>query len=380
MQVSILVPTYNESQNIVGLLRSLAESIPRSIRAQTIVIDDNSPDGTGRLADDYARGAREIAGHTVDVIHRRAKQGLGSAIMSGVQQAAGSTIVVMDSDFSHPPSVIPEMIEAVKQSRCDIAVASRYVAGGAVRGWPLRRRVLSRLATGIAKRGLGVEQHDPMSGFFAFRRNLLDGLKFDGIGYKMLLEILVKTRGARVKEIPYTFTDRRRGASKLGAGTALAYCRSVWRLYRHGRAAARGGPGRASARFLSKAARFYTVGASGLGVNYLLSLLLAAGFGGVWYLHANLLGIAASMTTNFALNKYWTFEDRDFSPRRTAVQYGKFVAFSSAGALVQLGMVYTLVESHSLGYPESLVLAVMAAAFGNFVLNKKWTFREGLWP
>lgn len=379
-QVSILVPTYNESQNIVGLLRSVAEHLPKNLRVETIVIDDNSPDGTGRIVEDYIRNVQRAANHAIGIVHRRAREGLGSAILKGLQHSTGSSIVVLDSDFSHPPSLIPKLIEAIRHPHCDIAVASRYVEGGAVRGWPLRRKVLSRVATRIAKTGLGVEQDDPMSGFFAFKKSVVAGLKLDGLGYKMLLEILVKARGASVREIPYTFTDRRAGSSKLGAGTVLDYGRSVWRLYRYGRKEERRErEAPRSVKFVSKAARFYTVGASGLLVNYILSLLFASGFEQVWYLHANLVGIVASMTSNFALNKYWTFEDRDFALRHTASQYGKFVLFSSAGALVQLGMVYGLVEAYAVPYPAALVLAVMTAAFGNFVLNKRWTFRERLW-
>ena len=377
-QVSILLPTYNESQNIVGLLRSVAEHLPRNLRIETIVIDDNSPDGTGRIVEDYIRNVQRAANHAMGIVHRRAREGLGSAILRGIQLSTGSSIVVLDSDFSHPPSLIPKLIEAIRHPHCDIAVASRYTRGGAVSGWPLRRKVISRVATRIAKTGLGVKQDDPMSGFFAFKKSVVDGLKLDGLGYKMLLEILVKARGATVREIPYTFTDRRAGDSKLGAGTVVDYCRSVWRLYRHGRGRGAREP-RASVRFASKAARFYTVGATGLLVNYLLSLLFVSGFEQAWYVHANLVGIAASMTSNFVLNKYWTFEDRDFALRRTALQYGKFVMFSSVGALVQIGMVYGLVEAYAVPYPAALVLAVMSAAFGNYILNKKWTFRERLW-
>ena len=131
--------------------------------------------------------------------------------------------------------------------------------------------------------------------------------------------------------------------------------------------------------FFSKAARFFTVGASGLGVNYLVSLLFADGISNLWYIHATTIGIITSMTTNFILNKVWTFSDRDFSLLKTLKQYGKFVAFSSLGALLQLGIVFYLVDMQSISYPISLVGAVGLAAFGNFVLNKKWTFKEKLW-
>ncbi len=376
-QVSIILPTYNESQNILAVLKSIKENLPKNLVTQTIVVDDGSPDGTGRIVEDYLKTVKSLADYTVDVIHRTAKRGLSSAVLNGIQHATGDTIVVMDSDLSHPPQVIPKMVEALRQYQCDLVVASRYIRGGNIREWPMKRKIMSRVATWIAKKGLGVKPTDPMSGFFVFRRNIIKGINFDAIGYKILLEILVKKSGLDVREIPYTFEDRARGSSKLSPSTVSDYIKSVWRLYKFGKAAEKDDR-RNSVKFLSKAARFYTVGAIGFAVNFLLSLLFA-GASDLWYLHANLVGIGASMTTNFLLNKTWTFGDRDFAPGRTVGQYGKFVLFSSLGALVQLGMVYHLVDQHALSYPAALVVAVLAAAAGNYVLNKKWTFKEKAW-
>jgi dolichol-phosphate mannosyltransferase len=377
-QVSIIIPTYNESQNILKILKSIGDILPKNILAEAIVVDDNSPDGTGKIVENYIRDFKRVTSYTIDVIHRTAKKGLSSAILNGIQDAKGDTIVVMDSDFSHPPQIIPRMLDTLRKYRCDIVVASRYVKGGKISGWPLKRKLMSKLATVIAKKGLGISTADPMSGFFAFKRPIIKGLKFDAIGFKMLLEILVKTKGATIKEIPYTFTDRKFGSSKVSLSTAIDYVKSVCRLYRYGKSE-RKQEKRPSVRFLSKAARFYTVGASGLGVNYLISLLFASGFSDMWYLHANIIGIIASMTTNFVLNKFWTFEDRDFTTKKTLSQYAKFVGFSSIGALVQLSMVFSLVEINQMAYPVALVLAVLTAAFGNFILNKKWTFKEKVW-
>jgi len=237
---------------------------------------------------------------------------------------------------------------------------------------------MSKGATKIAKYGLGIQVHDPMSGFFAFRRHIIEGVKFDAIGYKMLLEILVKAKGARVKELPYTFTNRRDGSSKLDTSVMLDYVRAVWKLYRYGKSL-RERERRASVRFFSKAGRFYTVGASGLLVNFAVSFLFQAVVPELWYLYTTIIGIFFSMTSNFMLNKVWTFEDRDFAAKKTAVQYGMFMGFSSLGALIQLGVVYALVENYNLDYPLALVLAVMAASLGNFVFNKKWTFKEKVW-
>ena len=284
----------------------------------------------------------------------------------------------MDGDFSHPPQTIPFIIKALQDSNYDIVIASRYVKGGSINGWPFKRRLMSKGATKIARYGLGIDVKDPVSGFFAFRRDIINGIRFDAIGYKMLLEILVKTKGARVKEIPYTFTNRRIGTSKLDAGVMLDYLRAVLRLYRYGKAI-RQREKRTSVRFLSKAGRFYTVGASGLLINYIASLLFNTLAPNLWFLYSTVIGIFISMTSNFFLNKIWTFEDRKFNLQETDVQFGMFIGFSSLGAFIQLLLVYALVENYEMEYPASLILAVAVASVGNFLLNKKWTFKEKIW-
>ena len=376
-QISIIIPTYNESQNILQILKSIKDNLPKNFVTQAIVVDDNSPDGTGKLVEDYLKNIKKMADYTIEIIHRKAKDGLSSAILKGIQHAKGDTIVVMDCDFSHPPHIIPKLIESIKKYQYDIVVASRYIKGGKIQGWSLKRKTMSKFATLIAKKGLGINTHDPMSGFFAFKRNIIKGLNIDAIGYKFLLEILVKTKNVSIKEIPYTFQNRELGSSKLSIRTIFDYYRSVWKLYRYGKPLEKQEK-RSSVKFLYKAGRFYTVGASGFIVNYMISLLLTGGVSDLWYLHANVIGIIASITTNFVLNKTWTFGDRDFRLKKTISQYGKFAMFSSLGALVQLGMVYFLVDSNEISYPLALILAVMTAAFGNFILNKKFTFKEKL--
>ena len=377
-EVSIIIPTYNESENIIQVLKSIGEHIPKDIVTAAIVVDDNSPDGTGKVVEDYINDAQNKTGYTIGIIHRKTKSGLSSAILDGIQHSSGETVVVMDSDFSHPPKIIPKLIEEVKTSKYDIAIASRYTEGGEVNGWSTKRKLISKTAKGIAKAGLGVNESDPMSGFFAFNRNILEGIKFDAIGYKMLLEILVKTKGAKVKEIPYTFTDRTRGSSKLDSSTMLDYVKSVWKLYRYG-SKATDNDTRTSVSFISKAGRFYTVGASGLLVNYIVAVLFADAIMNLWYIHATIIGIIVAMSSNFILNKIWTFEDRNFGAKRTLVQYMEYAGFTSFAALVQLGMVYILVDNYQFEYALALILAVIIAASSNFILNKKWTFKEKVW-
>ncbi|RMW37710.1 MAG: polyprenol monophosphomannose synthase, partial [Candidatus Nitrosopelagicus sp.] len=234
-QLSIILPTYNESENIVNILNSIKENVSKLIDTQAIVVDDNSPDGTGKIVEDYLKNLKKITNYTIKIVHRKTKDGLGSAILKGVQQATGDTIVVMDSDFSHPPQVIPKLVESIKKYQYDIAVASRYIKGGKIENWSAKRKLISKFATLIAKKGLGIDTKDPMSGFFAFKKNILNGLNLDAIGYKILLEILVKTKNVSITEIPYTFQDRELGSSKLNMKIIVDYYKSVWKLYRYGK-------------------------------------------------------------------------------------------------------------------------------------------------
>lgn len=377
-QLSIVLPTYNESQNIVNMLDSIAETLPPDSITEIIVVDDNSPDGTADIASNHAKNNLDNRKLRIEVIRRDGKSGLSSAILTGVQSASGEIILAMDGDFSHPPQIIPYIVNALVGSNYDIVIASRYVKGGSIVGWPIKRRLMSRGATKIAQVGLGIEVKDPVSGFFAFKRDIIQGVKFDALGYKMLLELLVKTKGARVKEVPYTFTNRRTGASKLDVYVIVDYIKAVWRLYRYGKLL-KPKERRASVHFLSKAGRFYSVGATGLLVNYLVSLFLNTLFPSTWYLYSTVIGILVSMTSNFFLNKLWTFENRNFAVKETGIQYLMFMGFSSLGAVIQLVLVFALLENYNIGYPFALILAVSAASIGNFLLNKKWTFKEKIW-
>ncbi|HKX16390.1 MAG TPA: polyprenol monophosphomannose synthase [bacterium] len=225
--VTVVLPTYNERDTISDLLRRIARAVGASSRCEVLVIDDSSPDGTGQIVAGVAAELQAVL--PILLITRPGKSGLASAVLEGVRRARGQVLVVMDSDLSHPPETVPDLLGAVAGG-ADIAVGSRYVRGGGVRGWPWRRRLMSRGATWMARAFLGVRIADPMSGFFAARRGLFDDTPILGLGYKILLELLVRHPAAVVAQVPFVFTERAAGRSKLNTGEVLNYLRLLVRL------------------------------------------------------------------------------------------------------------------------------------------------------
>ncbi|HET6716411.1 MAG TPA: polyprenol monophosphomannose synthase, partial [Nitrososphaeraceae archaeon] len=228
---SIIIPTYNESENILRLLSEIEKNLPTSDFTEIVIVDDDSPDGTGKLVENYInqqnnKNQKEVQAKTancrVKIVHRTGKNGLIPAIMDGVKQSSGRTVIVMDADFSHPPEVIPKMMLESKMNPNSIIIGSRYVEGGKVVGWPKKRKLLSSGASFLARVGLNVRRvKDPMSGLFALPRELIENISIDTKGYKILLEILVKNKEIPTKEIPFTFIDRRSGKSKMDNGVIL---------------------------------------------------------------------------------------------------------------------------------------------------------------
>ena len=396
---SIVIPTYNESENILRLITEIEKNLPSSDNSEIIIVDDNSPDGTGQIVDDYIskkkvsdekEDSHNAKNHDVKVVHRTEKNGLIPAIMDGVKQSLGKNVLIMDADFSHPPAVIPKMMRELKQNPNSIVVGSRFVEGGRVVGWPKKRKILSKGASTLARFGLKVKSvKDPMSGFFALPRELIQNISIDTKGYKILLEILVKNKQVPIIEIPYTFTDRQSGKSKLGYNVIFNYAEAIWQLYRHGQKSEQvkisEQVNKKSVLFLSKVGRYYTVGISGLIINYLVSYLLANDvansirlLSNIWYIEASIIGVAISSTSNFFLNKYWTFEDKKFDVRTTTRQYISFIGMSAIGLIIQITILYFMVEN-SEHYRISLIIAISIATTFNFILNKKFTFKEKLW-
>lgn len=220
-KVAIVLPTYNECENIVRLIPQLEDILENEdVNGHLIVVDDNSTDGTGTQAIRLARFYGNIT-----VIQRPGKLGLGSAYRVGFKRAIGmkmDIIFMMDSDLSHRPSYIPEFLKCLRKTDAGLVIGSRYCRGGGTDGWPLTRKMISGGANFIARVILGIKQvHDTTSGFRAFRVETLKAINYDTVysnGYSFLGELLfrVKDKRIRIKEIPFTFYERIYGTSKLG--------------------------------------------------------------------------------------------------------------------------------------------------------------------
>lgn len=213
---SLIIPTYNESQNIAFLCRRLRDILSSgALSFEIIVVDDDSPDKTWKVAEDLAKEDPRIK-----LIRRTGERGLSTAVLRGWAKAEGSILGVIDGDLQHPPEILLSMLAKINADiETDIVVASRHVRGGGVSRWSFIRRFISRTATflsGILIPKIFKTVKDPMSGYFILRRSVIQGKELRPIGYKILLEVLVKGDYRKVTEVPYTFVERKRGGSKAG--------------------------------------------------------------------------------------------------------------------------------------------------------------------
>ncbi|MDO8585182.1 MAG: polyprenol monophosphomannose synthase [bacterium] len=233
-RLSIIIPTYNERENIPTLLRKIFDVLKdASIDGEVIVVDDNSPDGTGVLLDDLAKdySLSLSKGHqSLRVLHRAGKLGLSSAALEGFAAAKGDILAVMDADFSHPPEKLPEMFRLVESGAADMVIGSRYIPGGKIIGWGWYRKLLSWGATLLSRPFTRVK--DTMTGYFMVKRTCIADDMANGVfnprGFKILLEILVKGKCKNVREVPIVFVNRTAGKSKNGPREIFAYLKNLW--------------------------------------------------------------------------------------------------------------------------------------------------------
>ncbi len=357
--VSLIIPTYEESANLPILIERIATALAgRSY--EVIVVDDDSPDGTWLVAEGLA------AHHPVRVFRRLTKRGLSSAIADGFSLALGEALVVMDADLQHDPAILPRLVEGL--GRHEVVVATRYRPDGGTGSWGGVRLLLSRCSTWMAHRALGAPTSDPMSGYFAIRRELFRrvGPLLKPRGYKILIDILHHGGVASVGEVPYTFSERTRGSSKVDARVLLECCAAMWEL-RCGRLM--------PLRFV----KYCLVGVSGVFVQ-LLSLLALRQIPDLRTEDARLataLAIVIAMCSNYVLDNLWTF--RDLRRRTTGGIVRGWLIFClicGLGAAISWSVAQgvLLASDGAVDIYAAALIGIAAASIWNYVLNRHFTW------
>ncbi|HEY2433707.1 MAG TPA: polyprenol monophosphomannose synthase [Vicinamibacterales bacterium] len=227
--LSLVVPTYNERDRLPDLVTAIFDAYQRGgVEGDLVIVDDNSPDGTGRVADDLATR------YPIRVVHRAGKLGLGTAVVQGFEVSEAQIVGVIDADLSHPPALVPRMVRTQLDTGADFVIGSRYIPGGGTGDWSFSRELMSRFACRLA-RGL-TPVRDVTSGFFLVRRELARGVTISAGGFKICLELLIRSAPALVVEVPYVFQTRTAGESKMNLKEAAGYLRQLRDLRAYQRA------------------------------------------------------------------------------------------------------------------------------------------------
>jgi dolichol-phosphate mannosyltransferase len=354
--LSVIVPTFNERENLRPLIDELTRVLA-GIEWEAIIVDDDSPDGT-------ASEARQLACERgrVRCIQRIGRRGLSSACIEGMLASSAPYLAVMDGDLQHDPAILPEMLVRLEHSEAELVVGRRYVGGGGVGDWQAIRRMISAFATRVGRAVVPDGLRDPMSGFFALRRSLLDEVVRDlsGLGFKILLDIVASARHPVVfQEVPFVFRARAAGTSKLDTLVAWEYAMLLAdKLF-----------GRyVPVRFLA----FATIG--GLGVFVHLAVLTLAFRGaGIDFVSAQALAVGVSMVFNYSVNNVLTYRDRRRRGMKWLTGLLSFAAACSVGAAANVG-VAAFLFSRRAEWIVAAVAGVLVGAVWNYAVTSVYTW------
>ena len=364
--LTVIIPTYREGENIGAIIRAVEEVLARAgIRGEILVIDDSSPDGTIP-----AVRALENTLPNLRLVVRTSDPGLSQSVVEGFSLARAPVFLVMDADFSHPPDLIPRFLGEIRGG-ADVVVGSRYMEGGGTEAWPLSRRIISSGAT-LLGRMLFPEITDPVSGFFAVKREVVEGAPLRPRGYKILMEVLGKGSWSRAREIPFVFRERKAGSSKLRPSTILDYLRQVLDISRYALSQHKGAAWEEWERIL----RFAVVGCSGIVVNMVILWLLTR-FAGLYYLVSSIIAIEISIINNFVWNDRWTFgRGTEHRGRRFSSRIALFHAVSAGGAVINWLILFALTQFAGIFYLISNLAGILAGFTWNYLLNRNLTWKR----
>ena len=363
VDVSLVIPTYNERDNIGLLIQDVCTVLKETRYSfEILVVDDDSPDGTWQVVQEMMRGYPELR-----VLRRTHERGLARAVLRGWQEAQGEILAVMDGDLQHPPETLALLIDALEKQGGDIAVASRHVRGGGVSEWNMLRRGSSWGATLVASwmlPGTLATVRDPMSGYFAIRRSVIEDCTLKPEGYKILLEVLGRGSYRAVVEVPYIFIERQQGQSKLGLRQYREFVTHLLRLAWE-------------TRELQRFVNYCLVGATGIIINMgVLAILAGAGMA---YLQAGILAVETSIGTNFLLNEFWSFADharRHSGAIPRLLRFLKFNFFCAGGAALSLLMFWFLTDYVGFHYLLSNLIGITIATAWNYGMNANLTWES----
>nr|WP_255536582.1 glycosyltransferase family 2 protein [Pacificimonas pallii] len=355
--MAVVVPVLNEADSVVPLARALAVALA-GIEWEMIFVDDGSTDGTIERLEQMASADQRIR-----VTRRIGRRGLSSAVMEGFLSTIAPVVAVIDGDGQHDETILPDLFRAVFEGGCELAVGTRYAADGSVGDWSAARHRISQLATKAALPFMKTPLSDPMSGFFAIRRDVAIAAApgLSSTGYKLLLDIVATLpAGLRAKEVAYTFRSRTAGNSKLDSAVALEYFELLL--------------DKLIGRVVPvKFVMFGAVGALGMGVHLIalaLSLELPMSFA-----VAQAVAVGTAMTFNFTLNNHFTYRDRRLTGLRWVKGLGVFAAACGLGAVANIGAGSALYAQDASWWQAGLAGAVIGSVW-NYVATSWFVWRR----
>lgn len=357
-ELSVIVPTFNERENVLEFVRRLTECL-KGNSWEVIFVDDDSPDGTADLVREISREDSRVR-----CIQRIGRRGLSSACVEGMLASSAPYLAVMDADLQHDESVLPRMLDTLRAGDVDIVVGSRYTEGGGIGGWDQNRARISRFATRLSRMVVKRDLSDPMSGFFALRREALEHTvrNLSNIGFKILLDILASaSQPLRLREIPYEFRNRHAGESKLDSQAMWGYLMLLGdKLFGH----------IVPVRFVA----FTVVGGVGVLVHFLvLSVLFQAM--ALSFSFSQAAATAVAMTSNFALNNALTYRDMRLRGWRWITGWVSFTLVCSLGAFANVGIASYLFV-HDTIWVLAALAGIVVGAVWNYAVTAIYTWNK----